>query len=201
MNALSAFQPRPSLVVQSGTGENVHAYWSLTEPLSVGWVERANRRLAHRLGADMKSSDAARILRPPASLNWKHDPPVRVTANSFRDMRMSVASVVQNLADPPSKSPGEPRDTAHTDDPLDGISANRYYTVLTGRPVTGGNVQCPFHSGGQERNPSMRLYDTTFFCFGCDTGGSVYEFGAALWGLDTRGADFVRLRERLTNAI
>ena len=40
----------------------------------------ANRRLAHALGADPASADAARILRVPATLSHKHDPPTPVEA-------------------------------------------------------------------------------------------------------------------------
>jgi hypothetical protein len=50
LERLRAFQPRPNLVVRSGSAENVHAYWSLSEPLSPAWIERANRRLARSGG-------------------------------------------------------------------------------------------------------------------------------------------------------
>src|SRR5829696_7956715 len=31
--ALSEFEPRPAIVIASGTGSNCHTYWPLTEPL------------------------------------------------------------------------------------------------------------------------------------------------------------------------
>ena len=68
VDALEHFDPQPSIVIASGTGSNCHAYWPLTEPLAAEEVERANRRLAHALGADAASADAARILRVPAHL-------------------------------------------------------------------------------------------------------------------------------------
>src|SRR5215213_1281761 len=76
--ALAEFDPAPTIVIGSGSGSNCHAYWPLTEPLTREEVERANRRLAHALGADPASADAARILRVPGTLSHKHDPPTRV---------------------------------------------------------------------------------------------------------------------------
>lgn len=193
------FSPAPTLVVRSGTGDNVHAYWALSHPISPGWFERANRRLAYHLGADVKVTDAARILRPPGTLNHKHDPPVRVTIEHIRHCHTVPVSIVKNFPDPPTKPPAvRPRaDIDNGSDPLLGISAERYYSVLTGRDVTRGNVCCPFHGEGTERNPSMRLYETTFYCFACQRGGSIYQFASALWDTGTRGADFKALRVRL----
>src|SRR5215207_5274087 len=57
--SLSDFEPMPAIVVASGTGSNCHAYWPLTEPLPRDELEVANRRLAHALGADPASADAA----------------------------------------------------------------------------------------------------------------------------------------------
>lgn len=200
-----AFAPQPTLIVQSGTGKNVHAYWALTAPLSPAWFERANRRLSAHLGADVKVTDAARILRPPGSLNHKHDPPVSVTIEHYRRSQIvPVAQVVGRLSDPvPVRQPRARRMRANVPsaDPLQGISADFYYERLTGREATAGNVRCPFHNGGMERTPSMRLYDTTWYCFVCCKGGSVYEFGAVLWDMGTRGAEFHRLRERLQHEL
>ena len=62
--ALATFSPAPTLVIRSGTGENAHAYWQLSGPVSAEDARRANRRLAHALGADLCATDPARILRP-----------------------------------------------------------------------------------------------------------------------------------------
>jgi hypothetical protein len=58
-------------VIASGTGRNCHAYWPLADPVVADEIERANRRLAHALGADPASADAARILRVPATHSHK----------------------------------------------------------------------------------------------------------------------------------
>jgi hypothetical protein len=61
--ALHLFDPAPSLVIRSGSAENVHAWWALHEPIPPEWARRANRRLAKALGADIIATDAARIMR------------------------------------------------------------------------------------------------------------------------------------------
>jgi hypothetical protein len=79
VGALRRFRPRPSMVVASGSGCNRHAYWFLREPVAVGELERANKRLAVALAADPASTDGARILRPAGSLSFKACPPVPVS--------------------------------------------------------------------------------------------------------------------------
>lgn len=177
----------------------MHAYWSLDAPLSPAWFERANRRLSYRLGADLKVTDAARILRPPGSLNHKTTPPNPVFVEMSYDVRWTVAHIVGHLPDPPNVKPARtPRaDIAETDDPLQGISADVYYETLTGRELVRGNVTCPFHGGGNERNGSLRLYETTWYCFTCCEGGGIYQFASRLWGMERRGRGFIELRDRL----
>lgn len=153
----------------------------------------------------MRATDSARILRPPGTLNHKHDPPTAVTIDWANMEPLSVASL-KNFPDPPGFSPLKRRlrRDVRSDDPLMGISSDHYYEALTGRPVTRGNVQCPFanHNGGKERSPSMRLYDGgTFFCFGCGVGGSVVQFAAHLWDMSPKGAGYWELRERLLDAL
>jgi hypothetical protein len=79
VQALDEFPLTPTMTVRSGSGEpeheNTHAYWALTEPLSTEALEDTNRRLADALGADRKCADAARILRPAGTNNFKHDLP------------------------------------------------------------------------------------------------------------------------------
>ena len=48
-------------------------------------------------------------------------------------------------------------------------------------PNRSGFIRCPFH---MERTPSLRLYERTFHCFGCGTGGSVIDFVSALFNLN-----------------
>ena len=41
-------------------------------------------------------------------------------------------------------------------------------------------ICCPFHS---EKTPSMRLYEQSFYCFGCHIGGDVISFVSKLFDL------------------
>lgn len=54
--------------------------------------------------------------------------------------------------------------------------------------VRGGYISCPFH---MEKTPSLKLYDQPgkgFYCYGCNTGGSVIDFVMQLFQLDFRAA-------------
>lgn len=55
-------------------------------------------------------------------------------------------------------------------------SAAEYY----GMSVRGGMTSCIFH---EDRNPSMKLYDDHFYCFGCTEHGDVVKLTARLFGL------------------
>ncbi len=50
---------------------------------------------------------------------------------------------------------------------------------------------------------SLQLYeDGTWYCYGaCQTGGSIYHFGSRLWGIGTKGASFLELRDRLAQEL
>ncbi len=71
-------------------------------------------------------------------------------------------------------------------------------------PNRAGKILCPFHA---DTSPSLQLYpDGTFYCYGrhskqraCRKGGTIFDFAAAIWGLATRGNDFLELRRRLAS--
>ncbi len=73
-----------------------------------------------------------------------------------------------------------------------------YVEALTGRAVgRDGKVACPFHDDG---TPSLHVYEDAergWACFGCGRGGTIIDFGAELFGIEPRGADYHRIRERL----
>lgn len=69
-----AITPRPSIVVVSSKG-HYHLYWLLANSMSAANLEHYNRRLAYAIGADRSGWDANQLLRLPAGLNIKHDPP------------------------------------------------------------------------------------------------------------------------------
>jgi hypothetical protein len=203
VEALGRFDPPPAIVIASGTGRNRHAYWPLAAPLGRDELERANRRLAHALGADLASADAARILRPPCTYSHKRLPAVPVEALRLHpECRVRAADVVGGLADPPSAPSSAPAGGAQdcrTDDPLLTIPPAVYVERLLGVEVPRHRkVPCPFHP---DTDASLHVYDTAgrgWYCFGrCRRGGTIYDLAAPLYGYAPRGDGFVRLRDEL----
>ncbi|MGH2877662.1 MAG: DNA-primase RepB domain-containing protein [Sciscionella sp.] len=201
LKELQRYRCPPSAAIASGTPGHVHAYWQLHEPVDLDELEQANRRLAIRLGGDLASVDASRILRPPKTVNRKHSPPTPVELLLLAPARRyQLDELTAGLADPPPRL----RSSAHCsraastelDELLLAIPAATYVRVLTGRqPNRAGKICCPLHD---DTTPSLQLYDHGWYCFGaCRTGGSIYDFGALLYGLDTRGRGFLQLRQRL----
>ena len=200
VKALGAFKPTPSLVVRTSPRKR-HAYWALETPLRPDEAEQANRALADHLGADRKSTDRARILRMPGSVNWKYASPHVVEISHLDpDSLYRREDVVPEL--PPEKPPPQPRrPVTHQTDDLRSIPVDEWAPRLAGRePNAGNKMRCPFpkHQNGGEAQPSLHLYppDGGFHCFGCDTGGDIYTFAAALWELDSR-TDFVEVKRRV----
>ncbi len=167
--ALEDFEPAPSIVIASGTGSNCHAYWPLIEALAAEEIERANRRLAHALGADPASADAARILRVPGTLSWKHEPPTAVEALRLDTrQRFERGDVVGSLPDPPSPARATVVPAEHRgDDPLLAIAPDIYVRRLLRVEVPRHRkVPCPFH---EDRHASLHVYETAergWYCFG-----------------------------------
>lgn len=54
-----------------------------------------------------------------------------------------------------------------------------------------GFISCPFHD---EKTASMKIYEKSFYCFGCGAGGDVIKFTALLFGL-TNSQAALRLNE------
>jgi len=198
---LTHFPHPPSLLVSSGTPGHLHAYWQLSTPLGRDELETANRKLAHHLGGDLASVDLARLLRPCASLNHKHTPPssVRLLAHQS-DTRYPPELLTHGLSDPaPRRSrrrPGPWRPVSPLDARLRAIPAHQYARELAGaQPNRAGKLACPFHN---DQTPSLQLYpDHSWYCFGCQQGGSIYEFAAALWGVNRNPQSRSQLRRSL----
>lgn len=72
--------PAPSLVVESGSG-GYHVYWALEQPIPTSrWRPLATALASacrhHKLAFDSQCTvDAARVLRPPTTFNFKTSPP------------------------------------------------------------------------------------------------------------------------------
>jgi hypothetical protein len=199
--SLAAFGPRPTIEVASGTGERRHAYWVLHEVVGLDVLEDLNRRLAVELGADARCGDAARILRPVGSANWKTGQPVAVRLLALDPHRMVELADLERRLSAPAAEPRARRCGATRmggEDTLLGLSPRVYVERLLGSPVgRDGKVRCPFH---KDRTPSLHVYEDPrrgWYCFGCGRGGSIYDFAALLLGGGTRGQEFVELRREL----
>ncbi|MDQ3571706.1 MAG: CHC2 zinc finger domain-containing protein [Actinomycetota bacterium] len=201
--ALESFEPGPAIIIGSGSGPNVHAYWPLFTPLDAPAAERANRRLAYRLGSDPQVADAGRILRPPGTLNHKPELgfPATVSARKLEVEVYEAAEVIGHLPDPPEvqrAQPAPPRVSG--DDPLLNLPPALYVERLAGLvPGRDGKVTCPFHD---DRTPSLHVYEDPekgWVCFGCGRAGTIYDFAAGVWGAPSklRGGDFLEVRRRL----
>jgi hypothetical protein len=205
LERLRRFKRPATMVVSSGSRGHAHAYFLLRTPVSAVELEHANRRLASHLGGDPASVDAARILRPAGSLSHKHRPPAPVELLHLDGTcRYELAELIDGL--PPEPLPAEAAtglwrvSRTQLDDLLLAIPAATYVQQLTGlKPRRDGKVTCPLHD---DHHPSLQLYqDGTFYCYGCRAGGSIYDFAARLWGLDTKGRAFLQLRARLADAL
>lgn len=183
----------------------MHAYWMLDAPVSKEQAELGNRRLAQALCADAAATDAARVLRPPGTLNHKPERlvdgvPAPVTLRALRDTRHAWEDIVATLPDPPKGARATSNITTPPveTDPLLGIPPPVYVERLAGRQVGGdGKVLCPFHA---DRNtPNLHAYpepEQGWYCFACRKGGSIIEFGALLFGIERpRGAEYRKLRQ------
>ena len=213
LTRLADFAHPPTMIITSGTPGHAHAYWTLSTPVVVPQLERANRQLGHHLGGDLASVDAARILRPPGTWNYKHSPPAPVKLVELDPThRYQLEELVDGLDDPQGA-----RSDAMVDRPRSGrteidralltIPAAEYVRALTRcSPDRSGKISCPFH---EDRTPSLQLYeDGTWYCYGaCQMGGSIYDFAGQLWltgqsggersGWKLRGREFLWVRQRL----
>lgn len=104
------------------------------------------------------------------------------------------------LSPPPPKPKGVyvPAGVGRTD--LRSIPAERYVAALTGVEVRDGRkVRCVLPSH-EERTPSFSVRGTTWRCFGCSQGGTIFDLAAAVWGRPTgtkaQFADLARELER-----
>lgn len=119
VSALRRFEPRPSMVISSGRG--LHGYWQLSAAAAPNAAARANRRLARALSADPKSTDPARVLRPPCTYNHKREAAVLCTY--LDPTAFDMADVVGGLPDDPScvQAPSRALDVSLTDGSLAGL--------------------------------------------------------------------------------
>lgn len=85
------------------------------------------------------------------------------------------------------------RSGATSRDPLLNVEARLYVEALTGRSVSPrGAAQCPFH---RDLSALLVVSGKHWRCACCGRGGTIIDFGAALYSLDRHS--FHEIRERL----
>jgi hypothetical protein len=195
---LRHFEPRPTVVVGSGGGR--HAYWLLDRPIEPGDARRLGAGIAHSLDADLVY-DPQRSLRPPGTLNHKarygNPRPVELLYVNPK-LELVAPNAFRAFSEPPrTKPPRRPVD--HGDDPLAAIPPDIYVSLLTGRDPVRRKVRCPLHAGGKERTPSLHIHEHGWYCYGCQTGGGIYQLADLMAGGDgrPRGARFRDLQAEL----
>lgn len=205
LERLASFEPWPSFVVRSGSPACAHGWWALNAPLSPDHARVALRRLAHALGADMAAAECARVLRLPGTSNFKSTPASPVICTRLELDSYHAREIVGKLPDPRERDP-RPAATTPTPRPTDGsdplrtIPAAQFVPALTGHEVgRDGKTLCPL-PGHDERTPSFHAYNEPeqgWHCFGCRRGGTIIDFGAALYAIEPRGQGFHEIRRRL----
>jgi putative DNA primase/helicase len=114
---LNEFPIKPTVIVESGGG--LHIYYVFKEPCGkddIDQCEAVMRGLAMRLGGDLASTDASRILRIPATKNQKYDPPRQVILRYHNGSRYNLSDFDDFAAEPKDLSPSaQPRATSNLD--------------------------------------------------------------------------------------
>jgi hypothetical protein len=209
VDRLRAFAPRPHLVVYSGSG-GAHAFWRLAVALSAQEVEAVNRKLAHHLGADLGSTDRARIMRLPGH-NHKAGRACRIVFCDLASPAVDGERLMAGLEDPdPPAPPPSAAELRRRLAFLAADEANRipppvYFRALAGVevPDRGGHVPCPLDDHHDQLASCMVYRDAAdgWWCFGCGRGGAIYDLASLLeggaWGRDLRGEDFRELKRRV----
>jgi hypothetical protein len=122
---VGAFDPQPTLVVRSGSDDagtpKVHCYWKLSEPVPAAAAAAYSARLARHLDADAASTDPARILRVPGSVNFKTGRVCRTETFTGE-----VFTPDEVLADVPAADPQPAQAKAKTTSELIDLFAGHY---------------------------------------------------------------------------
>lgn len=94
--------PEPTYIVQTSVATHQHCYWKLDEPINnVQTVEDVNHRLTYYLGADTSGWDYQQVLRPPDTMNFKHNIVTKVVKNiESTNYKVSSFDAAPNIEKP-----------------------------------------------------------------------------------------------------
>jgi len=143
---LAKFPLKPSILLESGGG--FHVYWLLQEPAGqeeIPAIESLNHALAHVLGGDLGSCDAARILRLPGTWNLKYQPARPVKILSIEPDRQYLLSDFEEILPEIPKSNRNCPATAAPDEKIRNGKRNVTLMSLAGtmrrRGMTGEGIE------------------------------------------------------------
>lgn len=77
-------------------------------------------------------------------------------------------------------------------DPLRAIDLREVWLELTGEEIG----RCP-HPDHDDQTPSCSVSSEKWYCHACGARGDIIDLGSHRYGIEPRGADFHRIRERL----
>lgn len=93
--------PEPDYIVQTSTTTHQHCYWKLEEPITnAETIENINRRLTYYLEADSSGWDYQQVLRPPETVNYKHNVPTKQVKLVEKVHRLSAFDAAPEIAKP-----------------------------------------------------------------------------------------------------
>jgi hypothetical protein len=210
-DALEAFRikvglPAPSVVVNSGGG--LHVYWISATPMSPNeWRPYAEGLKALLLTEGVKcdtglTTDIARILRVPGTLNHKYNPPRPVEllhlgqAYDFPtalSILRSVASAkpATGASPAPARSVIEPGRETEFDN-----GADRAFAELTGADDLAAGI---FRRSSHPLDPGPVFDKCGFMCRAKDTGG--VDYGNTLWMYSVHCATFLENGSEIAHEI
>lgn len=90
--------PEPSMRIRSSSEGREHWYWRCTEfNTDTSNIDGVNRGITYALGADPSGWDADQVLRPPATINFKHN--IRVDFIGASDSRITLSQLEELSAE------------------------------------------------------------------------------------------------------
>ncbi|UOF81931.1 DNA directed DNA polymerase [Caudoviricetes sp.] len=81
--------PAPDMIVQTSSETHTHCFWKIEETNAES-IEDVNRRLTYFMEADGSGWDCTQVLRPPDTINWKHDLPVKLIKHNVPVFKHSL---------------------------------------------------------------------------------------------------------------
>jgi hypothetical protein len=94
--------PDPTCRIRSSGEQNEHWYWKLDRVLAADELERINRALTYKFGADSSGWDANQVLRPPGTFNHKKKRETALLLMAGDSIRLAP-DLFQGLPEPPPK--------------------------------------------------------------------------------------------------